>query len=67
MRSEGNAPATEPIDIPLSNRPSLKGEATLEAPFTPHLWGVTGDVVVTLAGDLTPDQLRSVAGSLRAR
>lgn len=32
-----------------------------------HLWAVAGDLVVTVAGDLSPDQLVAVAESLEAR
>lgn len=56
---------SQPVRLPLPGRAPLVGELVLDAPARPHLWGITGDVVVTLDGDLGAAELRSVAGSLR--
>ena len=37
----------------------------VEAPIEPHLWGVSGDIVVTVSGDLPRAELERVAGSLQ--
>ncbi|MGH9021490.1 MAG: hypothetical protein ACRDV9_00055 [Acidimicrobiia bacterium] len=55
----------EPIRLALAGRAPLVGELVLDAPARPHLWGTSGDVVVTVDGDLGAAELRSVAGSLR--
>lgn len=54
------------LDMALPGRLALEGEMVVDAPAPPHLWGVTGDVVVTVDGDLSPEELVSLAGSLRA-
>ena len=59
-----NLPATE-VSVPLEGRPPLVGEVFLAAPAVPHLWGITGDLVVTVDGDLDADGLRALARSLR--
>jgi hypothetical protein len=57
-------PATK-VSLPLQGRRPLAGELFVAAPATPHLWGITGDLVVTVDGDLDAAGLKSVAGSLR--
>jgi hypothetical protein len=57
-------PATK-VSLPLEGRPPLTGELYVAAPAVPHLWGITGDLVVTLDGDLDAAGLEAVAGSLR--
>jgi hypothetical protein len=53
------------VRLPLEARPPLDGEVAVDAPVEPHLWGVTGDIVVTVSGDLSRPELERVAGSLR--
>lgn len=55
----------QPVRLALPGRHPLVGELVLDAPARPHLWGITGDVVVTVDGDLGAAELRRVAGSLR--
>jgi hypothetical protein len=63
--SEGTAlPATK-VSLPLEGRPALAGELIVAAPAGPHLWGISGDLVVTVDGDLDAAGLKSVAGSLK--
>jgi hypothetical protein len=57
-------PATK-VSLPLEGRPALAGEVYVAAPAAPHLWGITGDLVVTVDGDLDAAGLKAVAGSLR--
>jgi hypothetical protein len=63
--SEGTVLEATKVSLPLEGRKALAGELILASPAAPHLWGVTGDLVVTVDGDLDADGLRSVAGSLR--
>jgi hypothetical protein len=56
---------SQPVRLPLAGRPALEGEVAVSAPVVPHLWGVTGDIVVTVSGDLPRADLERVAGSLR--
>lgn len=44
---------------------STEVEVVLDAATVPHLWGVHPDVVITVSGPLTAEQLLDVAGSLR--
>lgn len=63
--AEGTAlPATR-VELPLEGRAPLTGEIVVAAPALPHVWGLTGDLVVTIDGDLDAERLRAVAGSLR--
>ena len=57
-------PATK-VSLPLEGRPPLAGEVYVAAPAAPHLWGITGDLVVTVDGDLDAAGLKAVAGSLK--
>jgi hypothetical protein len=43
------------------------GELVLDPLAEPHLWALTQDLVVTVSGDLTRDELLQVAESLEAR
>jgi hypothetical protein len=43
------------------------GGLVVDPPARPHLWGVTGDLVVTVDGDLGPAELRRVGGSFGPR
>lgn len=63
--AEGMVPDTDEVHLPLTGRPALDGEVVVAAPFVPHLWGITGNIVVTVSGDLPRAQLEQVAGSLR--
>lgn len=63
--SEGTELPAEKVSIPLDGRQPLRGEVFVAAPAVPHLWGVTGDLVVTVDGDLDAAGLEAVAGSLR--
>jgi hypothetical protein len=62
---EGLVLDAQPVHLPLSGRPQLDGEVAVDPPIEPHLWGVTGDIVVTVSGDLPKAQLEQVAGSLQ--
>ena len=62
---EGVVLDARPVRLPLDGRAPLEGEVAVEAPIEPHLWGVTGDIVVTVSGDLPGSELERVAGSLR--
>ena len=62
---EGLVLDAETVRLPLEGRPPLEGEVAVDAPVEPHLWGVTGDIVVTVSGDLPRAELEQVAGSLR--
>jgi anti-sigma factor RsiW len=55
----------QPVRIELAGRPALEGTVVVDGPLTPHLWGITGDLVVTVSGDLSRDELQQVAASLR--
>jgi hypothetical protein len=66
--SEGMSFNEEPVKLSLpGGRPTLEGSLVLDPPSVPHLWGITGDLVVTVDGDLGAAELRRVAGSLQAR
>jgi hypothetical protein len=62
---EGVVLGSSPVRLELPGRPPLEGTVAVDAPAHPHLWGVTGDVVVTVSGDLSGAELERVAGSLR--
>jgi hypothetical protein len=62
---EGLVLDAQTVRLPLDGRPPLEGEVAVDPPIEPHLWGVTGDVVVTVSGDLPKVELERVAGSLR--
>ena len=62
---EGRVLDAKPVSLPLAGRPPLGGEVAVDAPIEPHLWGVTGDIVVTVSGDLPRAELERVAGSLQ--
>jgi len=64
--AEGLTPDAQPVNLVLEGRPALEGTVVVDPPLRPHLWGITGDVVVTVSGDLARADLQSVAGSLRA-
>jgi hypothetical protein len=64
--AEGMMVDAQPVRLPLEGRPALEGTVAVDAPIRPHLWGITGDVVVTVSGDLPRADLEAVAGSLRA-
>lgn len=63
--AEGMVGDAQPVRYELAGRPALEGTVVVDAPVTPHLWGTTGDVVVTISGDLSRAELERVAGSLR--
>jgi hypothetical protein len=65
--AEGRSFRAEPVKLALPGRPPLEGSLVLDPPSPPHVWGITGDLVVTVDGDLGASELRRVAGSLRAR
>ncbi|MGQ0617645.1 MAG: hypothetical protein ACT4PW_11765 [Acidimicrobiia bacterium] len=62
--AEGMRFQAEPQTIELAGRPALEGELVVSPPARPHLWGRTGDTVVTIDGDLTADDLYQAARSL---
>jgi hypothetical protein len=62
---EGVVLDSSPVRLELPDRPPLEGSVAVDAPAHPHLWGITGDVVVTVSGDLSKAELERVAGSLR--
>lgn len=62
---EGMVPDAQPVRLDLAGRPELDGTVVIDAPFIPHLWGITGDIVVTVSGDLPRAELERVAGSLQ--
>ncbi len=62
---EGVVLDSSPVRIELPGRPPLEGTVAVDAPARPHLWGITGDVVVTVSGDLSKEELERVAASLR--
>ncbi|HVW32060.1 MAG TPA: hypothetical protein VHL53_05940, partial [Acidimicrobiia bacterium] len=64
--AEGMTPDSKPVHLALAGgRPPLDGSVAVDAPIRPHLWGITGDVVVTVSGDLPRADLETIAGSLR--
>ncbi len=65
LGAEGLTLDTRPVHLELDGRPPLDGQVAVDAPVRPHLWGVTGDIVVTVSGDLPASDLQAVAGSLR--
>ncbi|MDQ1490694.1 MAG: hypothetical protein QOJ23_3208 [Actinomycetota bacterium] len=66
LGAEGLMLDAQPVRLPLAGRPELEGTVAVDAPIRPHLWGITGDVVVTVSGDLPRAELEAVAGSLQA-
>jgi hypothetical protein len=62
---EGLVLDAQTVRLPLEGRPPLEGEVAVDPPVEPHLWGVTGDIVVTVSGDLPRAELEQVAGSLQ--
>jgi hypothetical protein len=65
--AEGMVADAQPVRIELPGRPALEGTVVVDGPLIPHLWGISGDVVVTVSGDLSRDELQQVAASLRPR
>jgi hypothetical protein len=65
--AEGVVVDAQPVRLELAGRPPLEGAVAVDAPIRPHLWGITGDIVVTVSGDLGRAGLERVAGSLEAR
>lgn len=65
LGAEGMVPDAQPVRIELPGRPPLEGTVVVDGPLTPHLWGITGDLVVEISGDLSRDELQRVAASLR--
>ncbi|HYH50172.1 MAG TPA: hypothetical protein VEG38_11560, partial [Acidimicrobiia bacterium] len=65
FRGEGVVPESSSVRFELPERPPLEGSVVVAAPSIPHLWGITGDVVVTISGDLSKAELERVAASLR--
>ena len=63
--AEGMVPDDRPVVLPLSGRAPLNASVIVDAPFVPHLWGITGDIVVTVSGGLPRAELERVAGSLQ--
>jgi hypothetical protein len=66
LGAEGLMLDAQPVRLMLEGRPALEGTVAVDAPVRPHLWGITGNVVVTVSGDLPRAELEAVAGSLRA-
>jgi hypothetical protein len=65
LGAEGMVLDAQPVRLELPGRPPLEGQVAVDAPVRPHLWGITGDIVVTVSGDLSRADLEQVAGSLR--
>jgi hypothetical protein len=65
LGAEGLVLDARPVRLQLDGRPPLDGQVAVDAPIEPHLWGTTGDIVVTVSGDLSRTELEGVAGSLR--
>jgi hypothetical protein len=65
LGAEGMVPDAQPVTLELPGRPALEGQVIVDAPMRPHLWGITGDLVVTVSGDLSRAELEQVAHSLR--
>ncbi|HEX6380147.1 MAG TPA: hypothetical protein VF180_02765, partial [Acidimicrobiia bacterium] len=63
--AEGMVPDNQPAVLPLPGRAPLNASVVVDAPFVPHLWGITEDIVVTVSGDLPRAELERVAGSLQ--
>ena len=63
--AEGMVADAQPVRLELAGRAPLEGTVAVDAPLRPHLWGITGDIVVTISGDLSRAELEQVAGSLR--
>jgi hypothetical protein len=63
--AEGVVADAQPVRLELAGRAPLEGTVAVDAPLRPHLWGITGDIVVTVSGDLSRADLERVAGSLR--
>lgn len=63
--AEGMVPDAEPVRLPLAGRAPLAGKVVVDAPQVPHLWGITGDIVITVSGDLSRAWLERVAGTLQ--
>jgi hypothetical protein len=64
--AEGMVPDARPVHLELAGRQPLDGKVVVDGPFVPHLWGITGGIVVTVSGDLSPAEFETVAGSLRS-
>jgi hypothetical protein len=65
LGQEGLVLDSQPVRLALDGRPPLEGEVAVDPPVEPHVWGVTGDIVVTVSGALPRAELERVAGSLR--
>jgi hypothetical protein len=65
LGAEGMVPDAQPVRLELAGRPALEGQVVVDGPLRPHLWGLTGDIVVTVSGDLPRAELERVAGSLQ--
>ncbi len=65
LGAEGLVLDRQPVRLELADRPPLEGQVAVDPPIEPHLWGITGDIVVTVSGDLPRADLEKVAGSLR--
>jgi hypothetical protein len=63
--AEGLVPDAKSVSLPLARRAPLDGKVIVDAPLVPHLWGITGDIVVTVSGDLSRADLERVVGSLQ--
>jgi hypothetical protein len=65
LGQEGLVLDARTVRLALDGRPPLEGQVAVDPPVEPHVWGVTGDIVVTVSGDLARADLERVAGSLR--
>jgi hypothetical protein len=63
---EGMVYDKTPLRAELPGRPALEGDLVVDPPARPHLWGITGDIVVTADGDLTVGEFVRLAESLRS-
>lgn len=63
---EGYVDHPEPVALGTGALRGSDARLVLSPRGVPHLWSVAEGLVVTVAGDLSRDELESVAGSLRA-
>jgi hypothetical protein len=64
---EGLVRAREQMRFSSGALAGRNGELVIDPLAEPHVWVLTQDLVVTVSGDLTRDELLQVAGSLEAR
>jgi hypothetical protein len=63
--AEGKVFRRIPVRAELPGLSPLAGTLVVDGGAPPHLWGITSDIVVTADGDLSAEELRRLAESLR--